>query len=155
ESPALKGSKRSQEFLQFVVEKALDGHYDDLKERTLGVELFGRRPSYDTGTDAIVRVTACDLRRRLLQFYAAGSDHSGYRIELPPGSYVPEFQSAKEALPDSAPAAEIAAARADPVKEPADPLPAPIAPESSKAMPRAFWTPLVYGLCGAALASIL
>src|ERR1700722_12204865 len=57
ESPAFKGSRRSQEFLQFVVARALDGHFDDLKERVLGVELFGRSPSYDTGDDAIVRVT--------------------------------------------------------------------------------------------------
>src|SRR4051794_40306276 len=63
ETPALKGSRRSQEFLQFIVERALDRRFDDLKERTLGVELFGRNPSYDTGDDAIVRVTACDVRK--------------------------------------------------------------------------------------------
>src|SRR5438552_4076643 len=44
ESPAFKGSRRSQEFLQFVVERALGRHFEDLKERTLGVELFGRDP---------------------------------------------------------------------------------------------------------------
>ena len=40
ESPAFKGSRRSQEFLQFVVARALEGHFDELKERVLGVELF-------------------------------------------------------------------------------------------------------------------
>ena len=69
ESPTFKGSRRSQEFLQFIVERALDGRFDDLKERMLGIELFGRSPSYDTGDDAIVRVTACDVRKRLNQFY--------------------------------------------------------------------------------------
>lgn len=93
ESPALKGSKRSQEFLQYIVERALDGHGEELKERTLGVELFGRAPSYDTGADAIVRVTACDVRRRLLQFYSAATDPGDLRIELPPGSYIPEFRT--------------------------------------------------------------
>ena len=63
ESPAFKGSRRSQEFLRYIVENALDHHFDNLKERTLGVELFGRLPSYDTGEDAIVRVTACDVRK--------------------------------------------------------------------------------------------
>jgi len=47
ESPAFRGSRRSQEFLQYITDRALDGHFDDLKERTLGVELFGRAPSYD------------------------------------------------------------------------------------------------------------
>jgi len=92
ESPAFKGSRRSQEFLQFVTDRALDGQFDDLKERTLGVELFGRDPSYDTGDDAIVRVTACDVRKRLAQFQADSGEGSDFRIELPPGSYVPDFR---------------------------------------------------------------
>ena len=99
ESPALKGSKRSQEFLQFIVDRALDGHCEELKERTLGVELFGRAPSYDTGADAIVRVTACDVRRRLMQFYAGAGDPCDLRIELPPGSYIPEFRSVSSPAP--------------------------------------------------------
>jgi len=100
ESPALKSSKRSQEFLKFIVARALDGRFDELKERTLGVELFGRSPSYDTGEDAIVRVTACDVRKRLLQFYTSEGDHAELRIDLPPGSYIPEFIAANAALPE-------------------------------------------------------
>src|SRR4051812_23503484 len=69
-SPAFRGSRRSQEFLQHIVEKALAGQFEDLKERAVGVELFGRPAAYDTGGDAIVRVTASDVRRRLLQFYS-------------------------------------------------------------------------------------
>jgi hypothetical protein len=93
ESPAFKGSRRSQEFLQFVVDRALAGRFDDLKERILGVELFGRAPSYDTGDDAIVRVTACDVRKRLHQFYAEFEGAPEFRIELPPGSYIPEIHN--------------------------------------------------------------
>jgi hypothetical protein len=93
ESPAFKGSRRSQEFLRFVVEHALDRHFDELKERTLGVELFGRSPSYDTGDDAIVRVTACDVRKRLNLFYAEFAGQPEFRVELPPGSYIPEFRN--------------------------------------------------------------
>src|SRR5215469_8842451 len=69
-SPAFKGSRRSQQFLSHIVEKTLSGHTDELKERSLGVELFGRSTSYDTGEDAIVRVTASDVRKRLHHFYA-------------------------------------------------------------------------------------
>src|SRR5258708_37389543 len=89
ESPAFRGSRRCQQFLQHVVEKAISGHYDELKERILGVELFGRSSVYDTGEDAIVRVTASDVRKRLHQFYADTS--SSIRIEIPSGSYGPEF----------------------------------------------------------------
>lgn len=92
-SAAFKGSRRSQEFLQFVVERALDHHFDDLKERVLGVELFGRSPSYDTGDDAIVRVTACEVRKRLHQYYVELGRQPEFHIELPTGSYIPEIHN--------------------------------------------------------------
>jgi hypothetical protein len=94
ESPTFRGSRRSQEFLQFIVERALDGRFDELKERALGVELFGREPSYDTGEDSIVRVTACDVRKRLTQFYSESGLDAGVRVELHPGSYIPDFHNA-------------------------------------------------------------
>jgi hypothetical protein len=55
------------------------------------MELFGRLASYDTGDDAIVRVTASDVRKRLLQHYGRYGDTSEYRINLPSGSYIPEI----------------------------------------------------------------
>jgi hypothetical protein len=110
ESPAFKGSRRSQEFLTFIVARALDGHFDDLKERVLGVELFGRSPSYDTGDDAIVRVTACDVRKRLNQFYVEFGSQSDFRIELPPGLYIPEIHAVAPPLP-APPAKAVEAAK--------------------------------------------
>ena len=91
-SPAFKGSRRSQEFFKHIVETTLRGNPERLKERVLGVELFGRLASYDTGEDAIVRVTASDVRRRLHQYYSEAGAASEIRIELPPGSYAPEFR---------------------------------------------------------------
>lgn len=91
ESSAFRGSRRGQQFLQYVVDKALAGQFDDLKERSLGVALFGRSPSYDTGDDAIVRVTASDVRKRLNQYYS--ENESAVRIDLPAGSYSPEFRA--------------------------------------------------------------
>jgi hypothetical protein len=96
ESPAFKGSRRGQAFLQYIVDKALHGEIEALKERVLGVELFGRPSSYDTSEDAIVRVTASDLRRRLHQFYADTDSDASVRIELPSGSYIPEFRSIEQ-----------------------------------------------------------
>lgn len=90
ESPAFKGSRRGRQFLHFIVEKTLAGHGDELKERNLGVELFGRDSSYDTGEDAIVRVTASDVRKRLHEYYS--ETDSAIRIELLAGSYTPQFR---------------------------------------------------------------
>ena len=91
ESQVFRGSRRSQEFLRFVVEKSLAGHFDDLKERILGIELFERPVSYDTSQDAIVRVTANDVRKRLAHYYEKFASAGEFRIDLPSGSYIAEF----------------------------------------------------------------
>jgi hypothetical protein len=64
---AFRGSQRSQDFLKHVVEQALHSTSADLRERSIGVALFGRPADYDTADDAIVRVTASNVRKRLLQ----------------------------------------------------------------------------------------
>ena len=93
---AFKGSNRSAQFLTYIVEQALAGHFESLKERVVGIELFGRSPSYDTSEDAIVRVTASDVRKRLQQFYGETSGTSKFRISLPSGSYIPEITRVRQ-----------------------------------------------------------
>jgi hypothetical protein len=89
---AFRGSPRSAQFLTYIVEQSIAGNFDSLKERAIGMELFGRSPSYDTGEDAIVRVTASDVRKRLLQHYGKDGVASQARLTLPLGSYIPEFR---------------------------------------------------------------
>ena len=86
-----RGSKRYPAFLKYVVDAALEGRSGSLKERTLGVEVFGRDPNYDTNADPIVRISAGEVRKRIAQYYHESASHSGVQIELPLGSYVPEF----------------------------------------------------------------
>src|SRR6201999_4072512 len=88
---AFRGCQRSAQFLKHIVEQSIAGSFESLKERSIGIELFGRAPTYDTGEDAIVRVTASDVRKRLLQHYGQFGAGSGFRISLPPGSYIPEI----------------------------------------------------------------
>ncbi len=90
-SQYFSGSKRCQDFLEFIVNHALEGNYDYLTERFLGAELFGRPINYETGSDSIVRVRANDVRRRLTAFYAGAHATAPVVIELISGSYVPEF----------------------------------------------------------------
>jgi hypothetical protein len=91
-SAAFRGSHRSAQFLRHIVEQSIVGSFESLKERSIGIELFGRAPSYDTGEDAIVRVTASDVRKRLLQHYGTHGTISEVRLVLPLGSYVPELR---------------------------------------------------------------
>lgn len=84
-------SKRYPSFLKFVVDRALAGQLDQLKERILGVEVFGRPADYDTHTDPIVRVTAAEIRKRIEQYYGDVRHADEIRMVLPSGSYIPQF----------------------------------------------------------------
>jgi len=90
-SPYFCNSKRYPALLQYVVENTLAGKSDCLKERTLGVEVFDRPSTYDTNSEAVVRFTAGEVRKRLLLYYHDRGRSSGIRISLPVGSYIPEF----------------------------------------------------------------
>ena len=90
-SDAFAGSERCKDFLRLVVERALAGELDALSERIIGVEMFGRPADYDTSNDAIVSVRATEVRKRLAQYYREAVITPVVRIELPPGSYIPEF----------------------------------------------------------------
>ncbi len=89
--PLFANSKRYPNLLRYVVDQRLAGSSDGVKERTLGVEVFGRDPHYDTNADPIVRTTAVEIRKRLQEYYGAAGKESPIRIQLPAGSYVPEF----------------------------------------------------------------
>jgi hypothetical protein len=89
--PLFTHSKRYPLLLRWVVERALEGRSGQLKERTLGVEVFGRHPDYDTNTDPVVRITAGEIRKRIAQYYHEPGRDNEVRIDLPCGSYVPEF----------------------------------------------------------------
>jgi hypothetical protein len=96
-NPHFSHSRRFPSFLRFIVAEELEGRGDLLKERTLGVEVFGRDPGYDTTSDAIVRVTAAEIRKRIAQYYQESGNAGELRLSLPPGSYVPHFDWPKVA----------------------------------------------------------
>ena len=88
---AFRSSKRSISFLRYVVEQTLAGQADQIKERAIGVEVFGRDPSYDTNSDHIVRTAAAELRKRLATYYVDRNHQTELRMSLLPGSYIPRF----------------------------------------------------------------
>jgi hypothetical protein len=99
-------SKRYPCLLRYIVEQTLAENEDNLKERTLGVEVFHRPPDYDTNLDPVVRLCAGEVRKRLAQYYQSRAHGDELRIELNPGSYVPVFS---QPAPD-APILEVIAA---------------------------------------------
>ena len=90
-NPFFSHSRRFPSFLRFIVSQTLLGRTDLLKERTLGIEVFGKSANYDTANDPIVRVTAAEIRKRIAQYYQDPAHEHELRLSLPPGSYVPKF----------------------------------------------------------------
>jgi TolB-like protein/Tfp pilus assembly protein PilF len=102
-------AERLSRFLRYAVEEHLNGQTDKLKESFLGVEVFGRKPSYDPRIDAVVRTEAVKLRARLKEYYDSEGREDAVIIDLPKGGYVPVFrfreQTPKEPLEAEPPAA--------------------------------------------------
>jgi len=101
EGEAFKGSHRSGKFLKYIVNRLIAKDFESLKERAIGIEVFGRPPGYNTSADAIVRVTASDVRKRLLQHYGHPGVAAEYRISLPTGSYIPTIARESRPLPEA------------------------------------------------------
>ena len=141
-SRPFRSSSRSKQFLSYVVRNSLDGHIENLKERTIGTEVFERDPDYATGDDPVVRVNAGEVRRRLEQYYYGAPIDTPVRIEIPLGSYIPEFHWTSKAL-DLIPSESGTQAVAEPassgLENPAEPVVSAIRPaaESRIAIERA------------------
>jgi hypothetical protein len=88
-------SRRGREFLLYVVNQKINGNGDLLKERLIGIQVFGRKPDYSTGDDPIVRVQAGDVRRRLESYHADAEFQSDVLIHIPLGCYAPVFHRRK------------------------------------------------------------
>lgn len=113
ETTHFRNSRRYPALLRFIVEETLAGRSAFLKERFLGVNVFDRPTDYDTAADPIVRVTIAEIRKRIAQYYHDEAHDSELRIELLPGSYIPEFRTSRESHAGSFP---------EPAPQPAHPI---------------------------------
>lgn len=91
DSPHFRSSRKCSRFLRYVVERLGENSSEPLKERTIGVEVFGREPDYDTNHDPVVRSAAGETRKRLAQYYLEREHENEIRIGLPVGHYAPEI----------------------------------------------------------------
>ena len=96
--PLFTNSKRYPTLLAYAVEQTLLGNAGELKERTIGIEAFGRKPDYDANADPVVRIAAAEVRKRLIQYYYDPAHAGELIIELSAGSYVPTFREPETPL---------------------------------------------------------
>ncbi len=91
-SPGFVNADRLSRFLRYTVEETLNGQTDKLKETLLGIEVFGRKSTYDPRVDAVVRTEAVKLRARMKDYYESDGRDDELVIDLPKGGYVPVFR---------------------------------------------------------------
>lgn len=104
-SEAFRRSERHLRFLRHLLDLTRDGDTAGLREMSLGVAVFGRRPDrFDPRSDSIVRVEARRLRQKLAAYYAAEGREARLEFQLPVGSY------ALQCVPRTAPVAPRTAA---------------------------------------------
>lgn len=97
--PAFRNSKRCQILFRYLVDRSLAGCNSGVKERTLGIEVFGRDPDYDSSADPIVRITANEIRKRLAQWYQEPAHHQQVRVRLTVGAYLLSWEFGPERTP--------------------------------------------------------
>jgi hypothetical protein len=116
DSTAFASSKQSQALLKYLV--ANSQHDDDgsLKERMIGVNVFGRSHDYNTGDDPIVRARVGEVRKRLARYYQSElTDQHTIQFAIPTGSYRVTFS-----YPDVAETTDQPGRRADSREETPD-----------------------------------
>jgi len=88
--------------LSYLCEKTFAGESAQIKEYSVGLDVFDRRDSFDQDTDSIVRVQANRLRKRLSEYYASGGAAHPIRITIPVGQYIPVFKTIADPAPGPA-----------------------------------------------------
>lgn len=89
--PEIARSPQLRRFLDYIVQRSLEGQGQSIKAYSIAVDVFGRPADFDPQTDPIVRVQARRLRGLLEQYYSGPGADDPLRIQLPVGRYVPDF----------------------------------------------------------------
>lgn len=145
-SPVFANAARSKEFLKYCVNCGLHGEHSHLKETTIAVEVFLREASYDPKSDPIVRVHARRVREKLGLYYRTAGRLDPIAIELPKGSYVPQFLRLSEGeanLATETAEAPLLTAEPEPPELPAKPISEPPADSPRKAWAPSFLSPVL------------
>lgn len=92
-SDGIRRSRRTSDFLRFVVTETLAGRGRELKESTVATGALGKAPRFDPRVDPAVRVQARRVRAALERYYAGPGAEDPIRITMPRGGYEAVFEA--------------------------------------------------------------
>src|SRR5690349_16404426 len=129
-----------QRFLRLICEFRLEGRGRELNEYLIGREVFDRHSDYNPATDPIVRVGAHGVREKLERYYQKEGANDKVRIEIPVGSYEPNFVRHNQPLEIEAVPTEAASPTLTQLKQ------APISSDFITKTILQFWPQIAIGL---------
>lgn len=91
EDESFRRAPRLRELLLFIAEKAVGGRSVELNENDIARAVFRRPETFNSADDSIVRSSARQLRTKLHEYFEGPGRDEPVIIEIPKGSYVPEF----------------------------------------------------------------
>jgi hypothetical protein len=113
QSKAFKGSEVHRNLLNYLAEKSLAGEAHALKEYTVGLDVFGKPPSYDPRQESVVRMHAGRLRQKLVEYYRSEGKDDPVVVDLPKGGFVLTFEP--RTAPVAAPPPAVAGPESKPI----------------------------------------
>lgn len=87
QSDTFRASGVLRRLLRYLADKAFSGEAHQLKEYTIGIDAFGKPPSYDPRQDAIVRLQVGRLRQKLGEYYRTEGKEDPVVLDLPKGHF--------------------------------------------------------------------
>ena len=91
-SPDFKATPQQTALFRYVVNQTLSGKASRIKGYTVATEVLGRGTDFNQSVDPIVSIQAAQLRRALAHYYLSSGQQDQVHIEIPKGTYVPQFK---------------------------------------------------------------
>src|SRR4051812_33062382 len=105
-SKAFKTSEVHRNLLTYLAEKSIAGEAQNLKEHTVGLDVFGKPSSYDPRQESVVRMHVGRLRQKLAEYYRSDGAGDPIIVDLPKGGFAVTFETRPApAPPDGMPLA--------------------------------------------------
>src|SRR5262245_10135398 len=102
-SKTFKTSEVHRNLLTYLAQKSLSGEAQNLKEYTVGLDVFGKPETYDPRQESVVRMHVGRLRQKLTEYYRSEGADDPIVIDLPKGAFALTFANRPAAVEAEAP----------------------------------------------------
>lgn len=110
-SKTFKTSEVHRNLLTYLAEKSLSGEAQNLKEYTVGLDVFGKPSTYDPRQESVVRMHVGRLRQKLTEYYRSEGVDDPVIVDLPKGGFALTFAARPVVVEPEAPPAPPVAVR--------------------------------------------